>query len=428
MPSSAHLGAYAPLIGAIRDELQHFVSSQLRLHLAIAERDRYLLTSIDVECVDASDGQDLLDRFAREFTPEQVKRFLARDVIAHLPNASAIDLSQFGGLNATQARERETSVDDAYAELLVQLRSSTPSETPRSFEVALVGRWTDCDATAPARTSGAVPRTPLAGSRLELDIEDANGRRQVALSAVVANRRYSIGKGEGCDIAVDGTFVSRRHCEIWLENGAWWAADAGSTNGIRVENAQSVLGRAGPATAGGDAAAAIEVLPGAQIVLSARVQGSAAEYPRVAVRRNDAKAAPATPVSEGTKVPRTPVTPLAAPARARQVPLTLTASMATGVRTLPLADKPVPISIGRSRNQAVVVDWAHEGVSGHHIDIVRLEESGADVEVHGDNGVTVDGVDHPPGRSFRWQVGERMTLGRASGAEPACTLVLSGRG
>ena len=102
-PGPEHLGAYAPLIGAIRDELEHFVSSQLRLHLAIAERDRYLLTSIGVECVDGGDGADLLRRFIREFTPEQIKRFLARDVIAHLPNASAIDLSQFGGLNAAPA-------------------------------------------------------------------------------------------------------------------------------------------------------------------------------------------------------------------------------------------------------------------------------------------------------------------------------------
>jgi hypothetical protein len=204
LPGPAHLGAYAPLIGAIRDELQHFVSSQLRLHLAIAERDRYLLTSIDVECIDGSDGADLLARFAREFTPEQIKRFLARDVIAHLPNASAIDLSQFGGLNAAQEPARQSADEDAYAELLVQLRSSTPSESPRSFDVALVGRWTDSDPVAASRATGAAPRTPLAGSRVELDIEDANGHRHVALSAVVANRRYSIGKGDGCDIAVDG--------------------------------------------------------------------------------------------------------------------------------------------------------------------------------------------------------------------------------
>src|SRR5688572_3112492 len=230
-PGPEHLGAYAPLIGAIRDELEHFVSSQLRLHLAIAERDRYLLTSIDVECIDGGDGVDLLRRFGAEFRPEQIKRFLARDVIAHLPNASAIDLSQFGGLNAAKEPARQSADEDAYAELLVQLRSSTPSESPRSFDVALVGRWTDSDPVAVSRATSAAPRTPLAGTRVEIDIEDANGHRHVALSAIVANRRYSIGKGDGCDIAVDGTFVSRRHCEIWLENGAWWATDAGSTNG-----------------------------------------------------------------------------------------------------------------------------------------------------------------------------------------------------
>ena len=426
-PGPAHLGAYAPLIGAIRDELQHFVSSQLRLHLAIAERDRYLLTSIDVECVDGGDGEDLLKRFAREFTPEQIKRFLARDVIAHLPNASAIDLTQFGGLNATQARSSEAA-DEPFAELLTQLRSSTPSESPRSFDVTLAGRWSDSDTTAGSRaTTAAAPRTPLAGSRLDLEIEDANGVRHVALSAVVANRRYSIGKGDGCDIAVDGTFVSRRHCEIWMENGSWWAADAGSTNGIRVESAQSVLGRTGPPALGTDAKAAIEIVPGAHIVLSARAQGSAAEHPRIALKQNEPKVAATTPVSAGSKTPRTPVTPLAAPVRPRTAGLTLTATMASGVRTLSLGDKPVPISVGRSRNQDVVVDWAHEGVSGHHIDITKLDENGAEVEVHGDNGVTVDGVDHPHGRRFRWQLGESMTLGRASGSEPQCTLSLSAR-
>ncbi len=101
--------------------------------------------------------------------------------------------------------------------------------------------------------------------------------------------------------------------------------------------------------------------------------------------------------------------------------------MASGVRTLPLGDKAVPMRIGRSRNQDIVVDWAHEGVSGHHIDITALDESGAEIEVHGDNGVTVNGVMHPQGHRFRWRVGERMTLGRASGEEPECALTLRGR-
>ena len=43
---------------------------------------------------------DLLRRFVREFKPEQIKRYLSKEVIGGLSNASAIDLSQFAGLNA----------------------------------------------------------------------------------------------------------------------------------------------------------------------------------------------------------------------------------------------------------------------------------------------------------------------------------------
>ena len=95
-----HLGPYSALIGAIREELEHFVTTQLRLHLAIAERDRYVLTSVEVECDESDEHRDLLRRFIGEFKPEQIKHYLAKEVIAGLRNASAIDLSQFAGLNA----------------------------------------------------------------------------------------------------------------------------------------------------------------------------------------------------------------------------------------------------------------------------------------------------------------------------------------
>ena len=46
LPRPQHLGAYAPLVAAIRDELEQFVASHVRMHLAIAEHDRYLLTCL----------------------------------------------------------------------------------------------------------------------------------------------------------------------------------------------------------------------------------------------------------------------------------------------------------------------------------------------------------------------------------------------
>src|SRR5262249_57942118 len=87
--AAPHLGAYAPLIGAIREELEHFVASYLRLHLAIAERDRYLLTSIDVQPTGSApdDAAELVPPFTLQFEPEQIKRYLAQQVTRNIPNA-----------------------------------------------------------------------------------------------------------------------------------------------------------------------------------------------------------------------------------------------------------------------------------------------------------------------------------------------------
>src|SRR5207248_4605066 len=170
-----HLGPYAPLIGAIREELEQFVASYLSLHLAIAERDRYLLTSIEVSAP-ASDDDELLRRFIREFKPEQIKRYLAREVIAGLPNASALDLSQFAGLNAGRGDETVEEEDD-YSELLAELRSADATPDLRRYEVNLIGRWSEMGSGSAGVSSRSVPVTPLAGVGIDVRIEDADGTR-----------------------------------------------------------------------------------------------------------------------------------------------------------------------------------------------------------------------------------------------------------
>ena len=103
------------------------------------------------------------------------------------------------------------------------------------------------------------------------------------LPVVVPGRRYVVGKGDGCDIVVNGMYASRRHCEIWLDKGAWWVTDCGSTNGIRVDPpVASVLGRSGAADQHRRGRqTVIEVVPGARIVLSALARGEPAQYPRL---------------------------------------------------------------------------------------------------------------------------------------------------
>ena len=418
-PAVANLGAYAPLIAAIRDELEHFVVSYLRLHLTIAERDRYLLTSIDVHGASEGESVELIQRFIREFRPEQIKEFLAKEVIGALPNASAIDLSQFSGLNAE--RREEDASDEGYSELLAELKGADPSPAARLFEVNLIGRWSETGPSGPA-SRGKVPSTPLAGRDVEIAIEDADGSRHVMLRSVVPGRRYAVGKGEGCDIVVNGVYVSRRHCEIWFENGVCWVTDTGSTNGIRVERDTSVLGRSTSATKRGSEAAVVELTDGARLVLSAYADGEAKHYPRLVLSTGRGRSA-ATPIAPVARAQATPSTPIAA-TRPRDGGWAIAVRMASGARTVALGTGDLPFSVGRSRGQGLAIDWAHEGVSGHHLDIVAIDEAGATVVVHGDNGVRVAGASYAPGARIRWKSGESIALGRVIGREPECELTL----
>jgi hypothetical protein len=423
LPRPQHLGAYAPLVAAMREELEHFVTSHVRMHLAIAEHDRYLLTSIEIECVAGDESRELLQRFMREFKPEQIKLYLAKEVIGRLPNASAIDLAHFGGLNAAPG----DGADEAYGELLAELRRTEARAGQKPYQVSLKGRWSELAPAAGAEDKARgfdVPRTPLAGRTLEIEIDDATGRRHVTLPSVVPGRRYAVGNGDGCDIVVNGQYASRRHCEIWLDKGAWWVTDSGSTNGIRVESANSVLGRSGAKDGLSDGGrSVIEVVTGARIVLSALARGEPSQYPSLLLRTASELGAVVTPMAPPAQAPTTPATPIVA-ARPRDNAMILTVRMASGERAVELPAAPLPFRIGRSRNQALVIDWAHEDVSGHHVDIVELDEAGAKVAVHGDNGVTVAGVAHAPGAQFRWRPGETMVVGRAGDRQSECTLTL----
>jgi len=418
----AHLGPYAILVAAIREELEQFVATHLRLHLAIAEGDRYLLTSIEVECEGSDEHRELLRRFVSEFKPEQIKNYLAREVIAGLRNASAIDLSQFAGLNAALTVDSPDE-EDEYAGLLAELRTAAPGKVPRPYAVSLVGRWSSAElltGTATRSSRGRAPRaagasTPLAGQSFALDIEDAQGARSLELGSVAPGRSYIVGKDEDCDVVVDGVYASRRHCEIWFDNGAWWAADLQSTNGIRIEADGFVVARADPhATEGVEAK---ELPAGVWLVLSAHAQGGPAECPRLALRRLETISV-APPESVTLKTPIAPV-------RRRGGTFSVTAHMASGPREFDIIESALPFRVGRSRNQELVIDWTHDEVSARHIEIVAVDDAGASVNVQGDNGVTIEGKAYGSGAHLRWKPGETLLLGSVEGKSPRCTLTLS---
>ena len=90
-----------------------------------------------------------------------------------------------------------------------------------------------------------------------------------------------------------------------------------------------------------------------------------------------------------------------------------------------IAADALPLTIGRSRDQAIVIDRRHPGVSGQHVAVDAVDDDGAHGVVHGDNGVVIDGVAHGSGERFDWRPGQTMVLGGALPGEPACTLVLA---
>jgi pSer/pThr/pTyr-binding forkhead associated (FHA) protein len=429
LPSSAEdLGAYAPLVGAVRDELEHFVASHVRLHVVIADRDRFMLTAVGVRSPGGAPARQLLQEFLREFRPEQVKRYLAREVIGRLPNAAIIDLSQFAGLSDLEAGQQAHESGE-YEELISALRTGPEAPVRQPYEISVLGRWTENDASIPA--------TRLAGARCEFEIDDGDGLRHAALDSVVPGHRYIVGKGDECDIRVDGTYTSRRHAELWLEGGVWHVADAGSTNGIRVEGAPREGGlQTARQVAAPGSAQAIALREGMRIVLSARAEGPPVDYPWIALRpRLPARpmATMPTPIAALASAPAAapqpaPSTPRTAVLAARRVePVFEITELHAGARVHAFRRSELPITIGRSRGQTLVIDWSHAGVSGHHVEIDAIDDDVAHGVVRGDNGIDIGDTHLAAGDRLRWLVGQTMVLGGSLPGEPQCKLVLARR-
>jgi pSer/pThr/pTyr-binding forkhead associated (FHA) protein len=57
--------------------------------------------------------------------------------------------------------------------------------------------------------------------------------RTLALPASTGTR-FLLGRAPNCDCVVPEECVSRRHAQVWNEEGRWWLRDLGSRNGTRV--------------------------------------------------------------------------------------------------------------------------------------------------------------------------------------------------
>ena len=211
--------------------------------------------------------------------PEQVKHYLAREIIARLPNASAIDLTQFAGLT--------TGADSAGATRATTRTCSTSSAaTSRKSRNPSKSRWSVAGPTASVGPEPAPRGAPACRER-----DTARGTRHRRRAGGRARRpprgaaRPSF-PAAATSVGKDADLRRRRRRSSTRAGGT---ASCGSTKergGSPIADRPTAFGwsprvGAGPqlASAKGDGKA-LALEPGSRVVLSASGQGTATQYPR----------------------------------------------------------------------------------------------------------------------------------------------------
>ena len=285
------------------------MTTQLRLHLAIAERDRYVLE---------------LDRgrVRRKRRAPRVVAQVHRRVQARADQA----LSGEGGDRRLAQRERDRSfavrrtqrhaasrrnrrARIAMANCSPSCAAALRSSAARPYRVTLLGRWSQLDAPSPGRSEGSSASGKRADTPRGAGVRDRHRgcRRRAKRRAGIGRSRAVATPSARAKAAISWSTASTPAADIarsWFDKGAWWVADTGSTNGIRVESPNGTIAAFASGAAGRDTAAADRARSGAWLVLSAQIQGDARQYPRLSLR--PATAVAARRASASAAAPPTP--------------------------------------------------------------------------------------------------------------------------
>ena len=103
----------------------------------------------------------------------------------------------------------------------------------------LVGRvepvdgWNPQPEPAPSSAQPAAQPAPDAGGVTDPTLIVRTGV-DAGATLVLDGRRVTAGRGNGCDLVVRDTTVSREHAAFVLRGDTWWVLDLGSTNGTRI--------------------------------------------------------------------------------------------------------------------------------------------------------------------------------------------------
>jgi hypothetical protein len=242
----------------------------------------------------------------------------------------------------------------------------------------------------------------------------------------VPGRRYVVGKDESSDLRVDGTYTSRRHAEIWLDDDGWHVADAGSTNGLRVESGGADGTPVRDRRDGDDERRGADPRRrgNADRPLGAR-RGPPADYPSIAVRPHATDAAPRRRRRRSRPARRAEdAAHVGARARPGALALAITATQASGERSHAIAAtrcRSPSAARATRRSSSTAAIPASRGSTSRSTRRRRRRarcRPRRQRRRHRRRRART-------GQRFDWRPGQTMVLGGALPGEPACTLVLA---
>lgn len=369
-------GKFGPIRQAVERRIEDLVRLEIPEHRQIARQDVMELQCIEIEC--APGGEELLQEFFRSFNPATRQSWI-RDLIG---GNRQVKLDCFAGVYGSKDLPN-TGTWDRHAQILD--RGTVPD-----FRVHLYAHWVREVAEIEPKPGG--PRQQ--GYPLTLEIQDKDGPRRIQ------NDRYplEVGRSGACCIGVKGTYVSGIHFVLHCDGRSLSLEDR-SRNGTWIDGTKMPPGQA------------VELERDTYSLKLGKDQGPVGDYPeiRLEILRTPPAATLATPIAVSSP------TPVAGSGGTPRAVLSIHSAAGTLLRDVP----ELPYTIGRE-----TVAGANAGVSGEHLIIERITDTGAEVinRAVDKNGTALRGELQP--ERFFWPFDAEVRLAPRWRRDPEVRVVL----
>jgi hypothetical protein len=379
---------YLEIQAAVEDRLNYLLHHEIPEHRKVAGQDVMELNYIEIES--SPEGEALLKEFFEEFNPAARQSWVRKLLGAN----GLVKLDVFDGVHASFNLPATENLDK-HEQMLSQGK-------PLTYSVHVWGSWVQ-QAVPPSFSPDS--RT-IKGHETVFRILDTKGSRQERRG----DYPLTVGRNDGCGVAVAGTFVSGVHFVLHFDGGRLWLEDL-SRNGTWIE------GRKAPPKQ------RVELDRSIYRLKLGRETGEARDCPEIELEIARAPAAGfdgATPIASFNATPISMPMSVAAPAGGLLAVLSI--EDATGNPRRDITQ--LPFTIGRGQDRDYTTSPAHAGVSGRHLVIEDIDDRGAQVwnEAHHKNGTALGETLQP--ERFFWPFDAEIVLAPKWRKDPPVRIVL----